>query len=85
MEKQPLSDNTGVKSKCMKSIRPHIAGVDGNEYDISGLTDPEREDLVVDLINMESSQFHSKWAHIYSGPAPEDGAATTNTPAAPKE
>jgi hypothetical protein len=85
MEKQPLSDNTGGKSECMSSIRPNIASVDGNEYDISGLTDPEREDLVDDLINMESSQFHSKWAHIYSGPAPENGAATVNAPAAPKE
>ncbi|KFY40622.1 hypothetical protein V495_05331 [Pseudogymnoascus sp. VKM F-4514 (FW-929)] len=85
MEKQPLSDNTGGKSECTKSVRPHIAGVDGNEYDMSGLTDPEREDLVDDLINMESSQFHSKWAHIYSGPAPQDGAATVNAPAAPKE
>lgn len=85
MEKQPLSDNTGGKSGCMKSVRPHIASVDGNEYDMSGLTDPEREDLVDDLINMESSQFHSKWDHIYSGPAAEDGAATVNTPAAPKE
>ncbi|OBT70734.1 hypothetical protein VF21_10271 [Pseudogymnoascus sp. 05NY08] len=85
MEKQSLPDNTGAKSECTKSRRPHIAFVDGNQYDISGLTDPEREDLVVDLTNMDSSQFHSKWAHIYSGSVPEDAAATVDTPAAAKE
>ncbi|KFY08319.1 hypothetical protein V492_06337 [Pseudogymnoascus sp. VKM F-4246] len=85
MEKQSLADNTGGKSKCIKSRRPHIAVVDGDQYDISGLTDPEREDLVVDLINMDRSQFYSKWVHIYSGLAPEDGAATANAPAAAKE
>lgn len=85
MEKQSLTINTGGKSECMKSRRPHIASVDGNQYDISGLTDPEREDLVVDLTNMDSSQFHSKWSHIYSGPVPEDEAATVDAPPIAKE
>ncbi|KFY46121.1 hypothetical protein V494_00609 [Pseudogymnoascus sp. VKM F-4513 (FW-928)] len=84
MEKQSLADNTGGKSKFLKSRRPHIAVVDGDQYDISGLTDPEREDLVVDFKNLDRSQFYSKWVHIYSGPASEDGAAPANAEAAKK-
>ncbi|KFZ01262.1 hypothetical protein V500_00831 [Pseudogymnoascus sp. VKM F-4518 (FW-2643)] len=83
MEKQALADNTGGKSECKKSHRPNFAIHSGNEYDITGLTEPELEDLVVDLKNVDGPQFHSKWAHIYSGPVPEEAtAATVDAPAA---
>lgn len=76
MEKQALVDTTGAKPERKKYRRLNLAIHSGKGYDTSGLTEPELEDLVVDLTNsdVDGEQFYSKWAYIYSGPVPEEAA-----------